>query len=180
MVRPEIELTEIRAPHMIAPFAAALSGEVTDILPEGVSRGPGRPFPGQRCDGRFVLLYDPEGQSSWRGNFRIVVLARAAMDPDVAADPMLPTVMWDWLDESLAHAEVQEDTRAGTVTRMLSQSFGEIEQATETVDVEIRASWTPRDEHIGRHLTAWTQLMCQCGGLEPATPTHPVVKRDHH
>lgn len=176
VVRPGVTLAEIRAPGQIAPYAVALSGDVTDILPDGVVAGPGRPSLAHHCDGRFVLLYDPEVQQSWHGKFRIVILVRTTMDADLAADPMLPRVMWDWLDEAIDVAGASEDTRAGTVTRSLSQSFGVIDASEESVEVELRASWTPRGDNLAAHLTAWTEVMCLCSGLEPKEPTESVVR----
>ncbi|GAA2248657.1 hypothetical protein GCM10010401_23010 [Rarobacter faecitabidus] len=175
-IRPEIELAEIRAPGQIAPYAVALSGDVKDILPDGVVAGPGRPTHLHACDGRFVLMYDPDGQSSWQGNFRVVVLVRATMDPELAGDPMLPTVMWDWLDEALSSAGATESARGGTVTRALSHSFGVLEDADEQVEVELRASWTPSDDNMAAHLSAWADMLGMAAGLEPSAARISVIK----
>ncbi|GAA2514752.1 DUF3000 family protein [Rarobacter incanus] len=174
--RPEIELAEIRAPQLIAPFAVALSGDVQDILPDGVVHGPGRPADRHHGDGRFVLLHDPDGNGSWGGSFRIVVLARSTMDPELAADPLLPQVMWDWLDDALEMCGAENHMRAGTVTRALSHSFGVLDDPHESVEVELRASWTPQGDDFSSHLTAWTELLCMCAGLEPGRERISVVK----
>ena len=54
--------------------------------------------------GRFVLLHDPAGHETWNGTFRVVTFVRAAVEPEVAADPMLPSVGWSWLVEALEGA----------------------------------------------------------------------------
>jgi hypothetical protein len=55
----------------------------------------------------------------------------------------------------------------GTVTRVLSQSFGALAATPEAVDLEIRASWTPTDTELGFHLAVWGDLMATAGGLPP-------------
>jgi hypothetical protein len=44
--------------------------------------------------GRFVLLHDPAGQEGWSGEFRCVTFARAAIDLEMANDPI---VTRDWM-----------------------------------------------------------------------------------
>jgi len=33
--------------------------------------------------------------------------------------------------------------------------------------MEVRASWTPADADLGRHLLAWSDLLCTIAGLPP-------------
>ncbi len=49
------------------------------------------------ADGRLVLLHDPAGHDAWHGTFRLVTLVRAELEPEMAADPLLPDVCWSWL-----------------------------------------------------------------------------------
>src|SRR3712207_4495020 len=87
--RPEVALEDVPAPQRLAPFATAFSAEVT--VDEDA----------ELAVGRLVLLYDPEGQEAWAGTFRFVSFARAELEPEMVTDPMLPSVGWAWLMESL-------------------------------------------------------------------------------
>lgn len=174
-LRSEVRLTEIPAPRRVAPFSIALSG---DVLP-GAPLGPaGR----DRSDdhdhseeplatGRFVVLHDPAGQEAWHGTFRVVTLVRASLEPEMAADPMLADVAWSWVGEALESAGLVRGTdtvaEGGTVTRVLSQSYGALEDAPDAVDLEIRASWTPLDTRLGTHLSAWATLLTMAAGVPP-------------
>jgi hypothetical protein len=190
-LRPEVHLAEIPGPSRIAPFSAALEGEVL-----AAPRGAGRGLPGVEADaegaelatGRFVVLHDPAGQETWRGTFRVVTLVRATLEPELAADPLLADVAWSWVTEALdtlpSHATAAAETAAGTavgggvggggalavggtVTRVLSQSFGALAGTPEGVDLEIRASWTPTTTDLGAHLAVWADLMVTAAGLPP-------------
>nr|BFF21761.1 hypothetical protein GCM10025730_52820 [Promicromonospora thailandica] len=99
-LRAEVRLTEIPAPRRVAPFSAALAG---DVLPgaSGPSAGPAGPEDHDHAEeplatGRFVVLHDPAGQEAWHGTFRVVTLVRATLEPEMAADPMLADVAWSW------------------------------------------------------------------------------------
>lgn len=155
-LRTEITLTEIPAPSRIAPYAVALSGEVHG--PGGDAEDP--------TSGRFVLLHDPAGQEAWQGTFRVVTLVRAGIDAEVGADPLLCEAAWSWVTEALHDAQAPHHQLGGTVTRVVSQSFGSIAERPDEVEVEIRASWTP-DGDLGAHLTAWSTVLCVAAGLPP-------------
>ena len=113
------------------------------------------------------MLHDPEGQEAWEGEFRLVTLVRAGLDHALGADPLLAEVAWSWFLDSLTDAGVPPHAAGGTVTRVLSQSFGSLGPREETSELEIRASWTAVDEDLGPHLLAWTRLLCTAAGLEP-------------
>lgn len=155
-VRPEVVLTEVPAPSRLAPFSLALTAEV--FLPHDIDDAP-------VASGRFVVLHDPEGQASWAGDFRAVTLARAALEPDIGHDPLLPGVAWSWVEENIA---TQPDTRAlgGTITAVASESFGALAAQESSVELEIRASWTT-DSDLAPHLDAWSQLLCTVAGIPP-------------
>ena len=156
-LRGEVRLTEIPAPARIAPFAVALSGEVDQ------STGLGDDEP---AGGRFVVLHDPVGQEAWQGTFRVVTLVRAATDPEVGMDPMFCEAAWTWVEEGLDGAGAAHHALGGTVTRVVSQSFGALSERPGEVEVEIRASWTP-DGDLAAHLSAWSALLCTAAGLPP-------------
>ncbi|HWS58014.1 MAG TPA: DUF3000 domain-containing protein [Actinotalea sp.] len=154
-LRGEVQLTEVPAPARIAPYSVALSAEVgADQAAEELGSG------------RFVLLHDPSGQEAWQGTFRAVTLVRAAVEPDLGGDPLLCEAAWSWVTDALTGLDVPHRALGGTVTRVVSQSFGTLEDRPTQVEVEIRASWTP-DGDLGEHLGAWATLLCTAAGLPP-------------
>lgn len=158
-LRPEIRLTEVPAPSRIAPYAVAMSAEV--VTGSASSEGD------ELASGRFVLLYDPSEPEPWNGVWRAVTFARAVFDPELASDPMLGAVGWSWLMDSLENREATCVAEAGTVTRVVSESFAGLAERSATVEMEIRASWTPTGPNAGAHLQAWTDLLCTIAGLPP-------------
>ncbi len=158
-LRAEVRLSEIPAPARIAPYAVALSAEV--VLADDEALGEVEP-----ASGRFVLLHDPAGQEAWEGTFRVVTLIRAALDAEVGSDPLLCEAAWTWVEEALSEASAAHHALGGTVTRVVSQSFGALAERPGEVEVEIRASWTP-DGDVGDHLAAWATVLCTAAGLPP-------------
>jgi hypothetical protein len=152
-LRPEVVIEEVPAPQRIAPHALALSADVVVDDEELAS-------------GRFVLLYDPAGQDAWEGTFRAVTFVRAALESDLGSDPLVGQIGWTWLQEALDNADVEYVAAGCTVTRVVSESFGSLADRPPSVELEIRASWTPTDE-VAAHLQAWTTLLCTVGGLPP-------------
>jgi hypothetical protein len=152
--RPEVRLVEIPGPTRVAPFSLALEGEVVSDATEVAT-------------GRFVVLHDPAGQEAWHGDFRVVTLVRAQLEPELAADEMLGDVAWTWVTENLQAAGVGAVAEGGTVTRVLSSSYGALAGTPDAVDLEVRASWTPLDTDLGAHLVVWADLMSTVGGLPP-------------
>lgn len=157
-LRGEVRLTEVPAPARIAPYSVALSAEVV--------AGAGDPDEDELASGRFVLLHDPAGQEAWDGTFRAVTLVRAALEPDMGADPLLCEAAWTWVTDALAELAVAHRALGGTVTRVVSQSFGTLADRPTQVEVEIRASWTAEGD-LGEHLAAWATLLCTAAGLPP-------------
>jgi hypothetical protein len=156
-VRPEITLEESPAPQRLAPHALALAAEVAD--------GDGE----ELASGRLVLLYDPAGHETWHGQFRVVTFVRAIVEPELTADPVLASVGWSWLVESLEARDVPYLAPSGTVTRVVSESFGSMADRQPTAELEIRASWTALDSRLGPHLEAWAELLGTVAGLPPLT-----------
>lgn len=156
-VRPELSLTEVPAPRRIAPHAVAFSAEVID--PRDADNVLGT--------GRFVLLHDPAGPEAWHGTWRIVTFARADLETEMATDPALGAVGWSWLVESLKDAGADYTAEAGTVTRVVNESFAGLAERPSTVELEVRASWTPVGTDVAAHLQGWAALMCTVAGLPP-------------
>src|SRR3954468_10687669 len=152
-LRPEVFCEEMPAPQRIAPFASALSADVT-VDGEDIGTG------------RIVLLHDPAGNDTWNGTFRCVAYARAEVTTELAADPFLAEVAWTWLVEALDAHGAAYTAPSGTVTKVASESFGGMAEEGGSAQLEIRASWTPEGD-VGPHVEAWGELLCTAVGLEP-------------
>ncbi len=159
-LRPEVVCEEMPAPQRIAPHSSALSADVT-IDDEDLGTG------------RIILLHDPIGNDAWDGTFRCVAYARAEIDPELIADPMLAAVGWSWLTEALGAHGASYAAASGTVTTVATESFGSMSEEESTAQLEVRASWTPvaleEDEplDLAPHVEAWAELLCTAAGLPP-------------
>ena len=161
-LRPQIEVEPTPPPRRLAPHSYALEAAVVDGDQD-------------LADGRLVLLHDPDGHDAWRGTFRLVTLVRAELEPEMAADPLLPEVCWSWLTGALQTRGLTYGEPSGTVTRASSHYFGGLSARPAASQIEIRASWTPREGLGGApdtaaHLAAWCDLLAQIAGLPPADP----------
>ncbi len=155
-LRPEVVADEMPAPKRIAPYSYAMTGDVV-IDQEDLGTG------------RFILLHDPAGNDAWQGTFRCVTFARADVDPEMAADPMLPAVGWSWLIEALDSVGADRIAASGSVTVVRSEAFGEMSDDGGDAQLEVRASWTPLTTK-GEHVAAWSDLLCTMAGLPPLAP----------
>ncbi len=158
--RTEVLIREAGRPTRLAPHGIALAATL--------ARGDE-----ELAAGRLVVLHDPDGQPAWNGTFRIACYARAAIDPEMITDPMLPGVTWSWLEEALAERGAQFQALAGTVTTTASARFGQLREDDDTCEVELRCSWSPiwdpQDTlDVGAHLDALCDLMTMMAGEPPA------------
>ena len=164
-LRAEFSFEDVPAPKKLAPFAAATSATVTrddaDI-----------------AFGRLVLLYDPAGHDGWPGCYRLISYVRAEVDEEIAADPMLCQVGWDWLIEALDTRTPGYATPSGTVTRVTTEGFGGKASEPPVYGFEQRASWSPvalagapdagpDDLDLGAHVMAWCDSLAAAAGLPP-------------
>jgi hypothetical protein len=156
-LRPELVISELPAPQRLAPHAVALHASVVRSGDE-------------LADGRLVVLHDPAGQDVWEGTTRCVAYVQAALDVEIASDPLLPGVGWAWLLEALDAAGAEHTAAGGTVTRTTSERFGALIDHPTVAEVEIRASWSPVGEELGPHLVAFGELLCTAAGLPPTPP----------
>lgn len=191
--RPEVELSPTPPPRRLAPFSYALEAAVTANPASTASTVDDDDE--ELAEGRLILLHDPAGHDSWRGTFRLVTLVHADLEPEMAADPLLPEVCWSWLTGALEARGVSYRQPSGTVTRASSHYFGGIGEREPSTRMEIRASWTPAERppaepgqmerrrpdlggdacdgpagvpDTAGHLAAWCDLLCQIAGLPPA------------
>jgi hypothetical protein len=159
VLRPELAITEITAPSQIAPWSFALAADVT----------PARH--GEDSDlgtSRFVLLYDPAVPDAWGSEFRIICFAQAPLESEIGVDPFLSAVTWSWLVDALDGRGANYDQVSGTATRILSTGFGELESQPDGAQIELRASWSPKDISMAAHVEGWSELVCMLAGLPPA------------
>jgi len=156
--RSELQLGVVRAPQRLAPWAYAITAEVTgpaDVL----------------ATGRLVLLHDPDGQEAWDGVLRLVTYVRAELDLELADDPLLPTVAWSWLTDALSAADAAHTALGGTVTDTSSVRFGDISGPARSDDLELRASWSPSGDDLAPHGEAFCDLMASVVVLPPVGVT---------
>lgn len=147
-------MTEAPAPQRLAPYSVAFGAEVVVDDEE-------------LAEGRLVVLHDPQGQETWEGEWRVVIFAKATLEPDMASDPMLAEVGWAWLEEALAATGAELTAFGGTVTRTQSVPFGAMAGRPAKGELELRASWTPTDEELDRHASAWLTVLATLAGLSP-------------
>lgn len=155
--RDELTIDEIGSPQRIAPYSLAIAGELGSGV-EPVSSG------------RLILLHDPAGNPAWHGTFRLVTYARARVDLDMVADPLLPDVAWSWFTDALEMHDCDSSHPAGTVTASYGRSFGQMEGEPDSAEVELRSSWTPHldEQHsLTPHLAAWQDLLGLVAGQPP-------------
>lgn len=153
--RPEITISEIPAPQRLAPFAYAISADLVDGELDVAT-------------GRFVLLHDPNGQETWEGTFRCVTFVRSALETEMESDPLLPDVGWSWFIDALKNSGAEYVAPSGTVTRVMSASYGQLSPQDESSEIEVRASWTPRNpKELIKHVYAWLELIANAAGLAP-------------
>lgn len=165
-LREELSLATIRPPQRLAPFSHAIGIEVErgidiDIdaayVPENSS---GDAF------GRLILLHDPGAEESWDGSMRLVSYIQADMDAEVAGDPLLPDVAWQWLTEGLENASGYTNL-GGTVTATTSVRFGDIGGPPRAFQLEMRASWTAEGTDLSSHVEAFSAVLANVAGLPP-------------
>jgi hypothetical protein len=166
-VRPEVVVHEITAPTRLAPNAFALAGVV--------------PRDGDDiAAGRLIMLVDPAGQPAWEGTARFVCYARAGVDGDIAADPLLSEVAWSWLTEALEVNAAAVRALGGTATTTISRRFGVLARDGDSFDIELRCSWSPDWAETARggrlawspaetvsHLRAFADLLATMAGVPP-------------
>ncbi|RLP72574.1 DUF3000 domain-containing protein [Mycetocola manganoxydans] len=158
--RPELAVTEIPAPGNLAPFSVALAADVTPTRHGADS---------ELGTGRFILLYDPAEPEAWGGPFRVVCFAQAPLETEIGLDPFLAEVAWSWLVDALNARSAKYDSASGTATKILSTGFGELAAQGDGAQIELRASWTPREDDISSHVEGWSELLCMLAGLPPTT-----------
>ncbi len=156
--RHELSVREIASPQGVAPYSYAMAADVLIAEHEHES---------QHGTGRFILLYDPSEPEAWGGPFRVVAYAQAPLENEIGLDPFLADVAWSWLVDALTLREADYFNASGTATRVLSTGFGELADAGDGAQIELRASWSPASPTMGGQAEAWGELLCMLAGLPP-------------
>lgn len=168
VVRPDVDISPMKAPQRLAPYSYALGAEV--IQDDTVL-----------ATGRLVLLSDPDSHLEWDGSLRLITYASAELDADMGADPMLSEVGWSWLVDGLESHGARFHAAGGTVTRTSSARFGDLAGPPAVVELELRASWTPSGDDLGPHLLGWATMLATAAGLPPPGVSlladHPAPNR---
>ena len=167
--RPELTVAPLDAPPRLAPHTWAVGVEAD------AARDPGEDLDEPDTSGRLILLHDPAGQDAWEGTFRLVCFVQARLEPEQLGDEMLPMVAWSWLTEALDQHGAEHVALGGTVTQTSSVRFGDRVGTRPGAgagparddDVELRASWTPREDGLHRHAEAFFALVATAAGLPP-------------
>lgn len=159
--RRELLVREIASPERIAPNSIALSAGVE--LGSQHSGAPSGDSP--YGAGRLILLHDPASRDEWGGSFRFVCYAQAPLEVEIGVEPFIADVTWSWLLEALDTRSASYTYASGTATKTISTGFGALEAQADSAQLELRASWTPLDEHFARHAEAWGELICLLAGL---------------
>jgi hypothetical protein len=157
-LRSDLRVRSIASPNGIAPHSVAFAAEVLPVEDDGTSA---------HGAGRFILLFDPEGQEGWGGTRRIVCFAQAPLEGEISTDPLLTDVTWSWLTDALAAHDADYTHASGTATRVLAKGFGELAGEQDSAHIELRASWTATGSSIAGHLHAWGELLAMLAGLPP-------------
>ena len=158
---------EIPAPRRVAPFAHAVEGHL-DLTSLRTGTGAADEDEVEEAGGRFVLLHDPDRPEAWDSDLRVIALVKAVVEPELAEDPMLAEVVWAWLGESLVAPDAPAHRLGGTVTRVVSESFGSLADRPPPS----RSSSGPR----GRRWARWTRSSAPgptCCAGSPGCPRCP-------
>lgn len=153
-LRGDMSLGGIRPPQRLAPYSHAIGLEVERDSEDDAF-------------GRLILLHDPRAEEAWSGKMRLVAYIQADMDDELASDPMLPTVVWQWLTEELDESGAGYTNLGGTVTSTASVRFGEIGGKERSHQAELRASWTAVGLDLAPHVEAFAGVLAHVAGLPP-------------
>ena len=157
-LRSDLRVRQIASPGGIAPHSIAFAAEVLPVDDDDSSA---------HGVGRFIFLFDPDGQDGWGGTRRIVCFAQAPLDGEISTDPLLTEVTWSWLTDALASRGAEYTRASGTATRVLAKGFGELAGQEDSAHIELRASWSPIGTDVTGHLHAWGELLAMLAGLPP-------------
>lgn len=153
LLRDELQVVSAPSPKKLAPYGISLLGEINTEQ--------------HFADSRVVVLYNPDGDPAWNSTARVIIFLKAEIESELADDPLILHIAWQWLEEALAKFNAKTQELSGTVTRTSAKGFGAIDEQSPST-IEIRASWSPVDTgHLEQHIRAWGELVCVAAGIDP-------------
>lgn len=155
-VPQEVSVHEIDAPSGLAPNAIAFAADVI----AGSSHL-------DRGTGRLIILDDPDEPAAWGGRTRAIVFAQSPLEVDLGSDELYSAATWGMLLDELNDSSAHFVHAAGTVTRVISTGFGELEPQGRGTQVEVRASWSPTSWDARTHVEAWARFVSRLAGFPP-------------
>jgi len=153
-LRSEVETTQIPSPKGIAPTALAFAAEVPNKADTAISRGVGR----------IVFIHDPKQFDVWGSNFRVIAYGKSPVETDTHRDEDPAHYYWNLLIRALDKHNVKYLNEAGTITKMTSTGMGSLSNEAAASEVELRASWSPKEADFGNHFAAWQDLIATMAG----------------
>ena len=150
-----LDVQQIDAPQGLAPNAIAFSADVT--------AGTGKH---DRGTGRLIFLDDPSEPEGWGGRTRAIIFAQSPIEPLMGGHDELAHVAWSWLTDALAHTGASYSHPAATVTRVVSDGFGELASQGRGSQIEVRASWSPASSDVRPHAEAWARFVLHVAGFD--------------
>jgi len=153
-LRKELAIKQIPSPESIADFAIAFAADVPDGKDSVMNRGVGR----------IVFLYDASQNPTWGSNFRVIAYAKSPIESDMSEQPDLPNYWWGNLRRTLDLNAASYSQEAGTLTRTTSTGLGALTVDEPYSEIELRASWSPKELDLSRHFLAWQDLVASMAG----------------
>ena len=154
-LRSELETTQIPAPDRIAPWALAFAAQAPNPADTPMNRGVGR----------VVFLHDPEQFDVWGSNMRVIAYGKSPLENDMGVEEDVAHYWWSELMRALNTHGATFTNEAGTVTKMSSTGMGSLANDPNSSEVEIRASWSPTDDDLGKHFAAWQDIIASMAGF---------------
>jgi hypothetical protein len=154
-LRSELETSQIPAPDRIAPWALAFAAQAPNPADTPMNRGVGR----------VVFLHDPEQFDVWGSNMRVIAYGKSPLENDMGVEEDVAHYWWSELMRALNTHGATFTNEAGTVTKMSSTGMGSLANDPNSSEVEIRASWSPTDDDLGKHFAAWQDIIASMAGF---------------
>jgi hypothetical protein len=154
-LRSELETSQIPAPDRIAPWALAFASQAPNPADTPMNRGVGR----------IVFLHDPEQFDVWGSNMRVIAYGKSPLENDMGVEEDVAHYWWSELMRALNTHGATFTNEAGTVTKMSSTGMGSLANDPNSSEVEIRASWSPTDDDLGKHFAAWQDIIASMAGF---------------
>jgi hypothetical protein len=154
-LRSELETSQIPAPDRIAPWALAFAAQAPNPADTPMNRGVGR----------IVFLHHPEQFDVWGSNMRVIAYGKSPLENDMGVEEDVAHYWWSELMRALNTHGATFTNEAGTVTKMSSTGMGSLANDPNSSEVEIRASWSPTDDDLGKHFAAWQDIIASMAGF---------------